>query len=263
MASKFIPFENALVQINGEQIFANSATLGVQADYETIEGITGNVIRFAANAPVRGTFRFSHYMTGSLQPFLNPMNELSEPLTGSFAGVTFGSGYIKSLSFSVSPFEPIIVNSEMDIYGELGSLDNAGDQDFDIRERTGLGHGQFSFLGGSELGFSNTLSFSYSVTSDRNAITTIGNELPYRVTKENVQIAMSIEGEDLGNILKSTGNSAIIDVNLYDIHESSSAIDNFSCTGQVASQNISVSQGGFIRGNITVAQNYLTGKSII
>ena len=263
MANKYIPFENALVQINDQNIFAENATLGVQADLTPIEGITGNVIRYAPGSPIRGTFSFVHYMTGSIPAILNPMNELSEPFSGSFAGVTFASGYTKSMSFSVEPFSPVMINSEIDIYGEVTQLDDEGHVNRDINLQTGMGHGQHSYLAGSDLGISNTASFSYSVSASRNPVTVVGEELPYRITKENVVVSMSVRGEDLGNILKSSGNNAVVNVNIFDIYETTKPIDTFSCTGQVSNQNISVSAGGYMAGSMSLSQSYLTGKSII
>lgn len=263
MATKFIPFENTLVSVNGDNIFAENANLNIQADLTTVEGVTGNVIRYAPNGPIRGTFSFSHYMTGSLPQYLNPLNEISEPFSGSFGGVKFQSGYARSLSFSVEPFSPIKVNSQIEVYGELTSLPDNGENRFGIRLQSGLAHGQYSYLAGSDLGISNTTSFSYSVSTSRNPVTTIGNELPYRVTKEDVEISMSVRGEDIGNILKASGNHAVINVNLFDIYESTTPIDTFSCTGQIISQSLSSNNQGYMGGSISVFQTYLTGKSII
>jgi len=263
MASKFVPFENALVQINDQNIFAENATLGVQVDLTPVESIDGEVLRYASSSPVKGTFSFTHYMTGSLPSFLNPTNELSEPLSGSFAGIVFASGYIKSMSFSVEPFSPVAINSQIDIYGELSQLEDVGHSNKNINLQTGLAHGQYSYLAGSDLGYSNTTSFSYSVTCSRNPVTVIGQELPYRVTKEDIIVNMSVKGEDLGNVLKPTGNNAVINVKLFDVYETSKPLDTFSCTGQITNQNISAGNGGTLAGSMSISQTHLTGKSII
>ena len=90
----------------------------------------------------------------------------------------------------------------------------------------------------------------------------IGNELPYRVTKENVVIDMQVEGEDFGNILKYTGNNASIRIQVYSVY-GSSALAEFGCTGQVYSNNLSASSDGYLRGGLSISQEYLTGKAAV
>ena len=119
--AKFISYEKALLQIEGHSIFAESAQLGVGASLTPAKTVTGSVMRYAPEGPLRGSLSFTHYLTGSLHDFLNPLTAVEwtgEPLSGNLGGIAFQSGYIKSLQFSVSPFEPIAVESVMDIYGE-------------------------------------------------------------------------------------------------------------------------------------------------
>jgi len=64
--AKFIKYEKALLEIESHSILAESAELGVEASLTPIENITGSVMRYAADAPLKGTLSFSHYLTGSL-----------------------------------------------------------------------------------------------------------------------------------------------------------------------------------------------------
>ena len=271
MATKFIKYENALLKIAGQDILANSATLSIEASLDPVVDVTGEVIRYVPNAPVRGTLSFTHYCTGSFHDFLNPTTAIEhtgEPFNGSFAGVEFGSGYIKSLSFDVRPFQPIVFNSEIDIYGELTQLTDGGDSSTYLKDNQSypenfqFHHGLKSYLAGDDLGVNNKVSFSYSAQASRNPVVTIGNELPYRVTKENVKINMSIEGEDFGNILKFSGNQASIRANIYGVYGDSVA-QEFGCTGQVYANELTASAGGYMQGNLSIGQEYLTGKAAV
>ena len=262
MATKFIKYEKALLKIADQSIMAESAELGVEASLQPITNITGSVIRYAPTSPVKGTLSFSHYCTGAFHDFLNPLTAIEhtgEPLDGSLAGMTFSSGYIKSLSFSVSPFTPILFQSQMDIYGELNSIDDNGDSDNLLRNERNVSHGLRTYLAGTDLKINKKVSFDYSVSCSRNPVVTVGNELPSRVTKEDVRINLSIAGEDVGDAIGITGNYAALNINVFDTY-GDSPLAVFGCTGQVFNQNLAVSEGGYIDGTISVSQEYLTGR---
>jgi hypothetical protein len=262
MATKFIKYEKALLKIADTSIFAESAQLGVEASLQPVTNITGSIIRYAPSSPVKGTLSFSHYCTGSFHDFLNPLTAIEhtgEPLDGSFAGMTFSSGYIKSLSFSVAPYSPILFQSQLDIYGELNALDDAGDSDNTLRNETNVSHALRSYMAGTDTKINKKVSFDYSVSCDRNPVVTVGNELPSRVTKENVRINLSIAGEDVGDAIKSTGNYAELNIKILDTY-GTSPLTTFGCSGQIFSQNLSVREGGYIDGTISVSQEYMTGR---
>ena len=241
---------------------AESAELGVEASLQPITNVTGSVIRYAPSSPEKGTLSFSHYCTGAFHDFLNPLTAIEhtgEPLDGSLAGMTFSSGYIKSLSFSVSPFTPILFQSQMDIYGELNSIDDNGDSDNLLRNERNVSHGLRTYLAGTDLKINKKVSFDYSASCSRNPVVTVGNELPSRVTKEDVRINLSIAGEDVGDAIGITGNYAALNINVFDTY-GDSPLAVFGCTGQVFNQNLAVSEGGYIDGTISVSQEYLTGR---
>lgn len=269
MASQFIKYENALLKIEGHSILAETASLGVEATLEPVTNITGSIIRYAPQGPIKGTLSFSHYCTGDFHEFLNPLTTIEhtgEPLEGSLAGVTFSSGYIKSLGFSVEPFQPILFESEIDIYGELTALEDEGDEDAARKEIPSypedvqIAHGLRSYMAGDDIGISKQVSFSYSVSCERNPVVTVGNELPYRVTKENVRINMGLAGEDFGEVLKITGNNAALRIQVYDVY-GDSALAEFGCTGQIHNNNLSVRSDGVAEGSLSLSQEYLTGKA--
>jgi len=269
--AKFIKYEKALLEIEGKSIFAENATLGVEASVTPIENIVGSIIRYAPTAPLKGTLEFSHYLTGVLHPFLNPLTAVEwtgEPLRGNLGGIEFSSGYIKSLSFSVSPFQPIEVQSSLDIYGEL-SVEVSGKSDSAMRgtreEAREIGHGARTYAAGTDIGINSHLGFSYSVTTERNPVVPIGSGPPIRVTKENVRINMNVEGEDLGNVLTTTGYEATLDIYIHDVYgdAGATALGRFGCTGQAFSQNVSVGTNGYVRGSIGISQAYLTGKRTV
>ena len=271
MATRFIKYEKALLKIANTSIFAENATLSFSASLEPVTDVTGSVIRYAPQGPTKGTLSFSHYCTGDFHDFLNPLTAIEhtgEALNGSFAGMTFESGFIKSLSFSVAPFQPILFQSEMDLYGSLGSLNNVGqsDENFEsynsIEEEVPIGHGLRSFLAGDDIYINKKMSFDYSVTANRNPVVTIGNEVPYRVTKENVMINMTVKGEDFGRAISYTGTNAGVAIKIYDVY-GESPLTEFGCTGQIYQNDLSAGANGFMQGSLSISQQYLTGKAAV
>ena len=97
MATKFIKYEKALLTIADTDIFAESAELAIDATLTPISNITGSVIRYAPNSPVKGTLSFSHYCTGNFHDFLNPLTAIEhtgEPFEGSLGPFNFTQGYV-------------------------------------------------------------------------------------------------------------------------------------------------------------------------
>ena len=264
MPTKFIKYEKALLTIADTDIFAESAEIAVEASLTPITNITGAVINYAAGGPVKGTLSFSHYCTGDFHSFLNPLSTIEhtgEPLAGKLAGVTFTQGYIKSLNFSLAPYSPILFRSSLDIYGEL-SLDDS-DTDYEnknLRVQTGMAHSMRSYLAGTDLGINHKVSFDYSVTCDRKPVVFVEDENPSRVTKENVRIDLSVGGEDIGDAIAITGKYAAVEIQVLEAYGNNDPMAKFGCSGQIFSQNLTMSEGGYMDGSISLSQEYLTGR---
>lgn len=269
--AKFIKYEKALLEIEGHSICAEDAQLGVETSLVPVENITGSVLRYATQGPIRGTLSFSHYLTGALPDFLNPLTTVEwtgEPLEGSLGGIEFKSGYIKELSFTVQPFQPIQVRSSLDIYGELATP-VSGKSDTSMRGTAStprqIGHGARTYAAGTDIGINEKLGFSYSVSCARNPVLPIGSGLPVRVTKEDVQIGIKVQGENLGDVLTNTGYEATLDIYVHDVYAAAgaTAIGRFGCTGQAFSQNVTVGNNGTMMGEVSIAQKYLTGRRVV
>ena len=104
-------------------------------------------------------------------------------------------------------------------------------------------------------------------------------ELPVRVTKENVDVEVRIDGEKLDPYLKITGQRAEISVSLADIGFSEEFSDNnfgelknFNLVGNLVypepipeilashgvmeSDTLSVGEGGYLRGTASIKQSF-------
>ena len=67
----FLKYEDVLVQVDGQSVFAQNASIDVSAPVEPVRLFNGTIHRYAPAQAPKGTLTFTHYLTGSLASFLN------------------------------------------------------------------------------------------------------------------------------------------------------------------------------------------------
>ena len=185
--------------------------------------------------------------------FLNVTGVAEDAVAGSLGGMTFSKAYLTSSSFSVAPYSPILVNTTFDIYGPLGgSITSNYDAEL---KRSEYSHAMKSFVNGLGSQINTTLSFNYSVRANRNPVYLIGDTLPDRVAKQEVEINMGLRGNSIGNQLELAGNEANLVCNIFDIN-GTAPLQKFNCSGQVVEQSLQVSSQGYLNGNLSVTQAF-------
>lgn len=274
-------------------------------DYERdIEYGEVDVLRnYAASNVVKGSLNISYYMntgnlhtfsdlTGLLDPNIYPqVNE--EKITGSFGDYIFEDAYLRELNFSAAPFQIIESNISLDIYGRMKYQEGLSES---ITSEYGcIKENQFSvphavntkLIGASGVGIDYPLNFDYSIYASRSPEVPVpidgkddlDGEIPVRVTKDQIEISIRLQGEKLDPFLKISGQRANVVVELSDIGFSKEFTDNnagmlkrFALAGSliypelpsqelkdygvVEEDNLSVSEGGFLRGTATIKQSY-------
>ena len=250
----FLKYEDVLVQVDGQSVFAQNASIDVNAPVEPVRLFNGTIHRYAPAQAPKGTLTFNHYLTGSLASFLNVTGISESSVAGTFGGLTFSDAYLTSLSFSVRPYEPINVQSSFDIYGSFSnSVSSSNDTELN---KVKYSHAAKSFVGGLPTNINHTVSFNYSMEAVRSPVFLAGETTPTRVTKENIDINMSIAGDNIGSNINAGGSDASLTCSIYDINDSSSALQNFHCSGRIITQELNVGSQGYLNGNISVTQAY-------
>ncbi|GEM_PF-3750300 len=231
-------------------------------------------------------------LTGLLDPNIYPqINE--EKITGSFGDYIFEDAYLRELNFSAQPFQPIESRLSIDIYGKMEYREGLSQSILD--DYGCLKENQFSIphavntklVGASGIGINYPLNFDYTISSQRSPEVPVplsgkiseDGEVPVRVTKDNIDITIKIQGEKLDPFLKISGQRANVTVELSDIGFNKEFTDNneglmnkFSLAGSliypdmpsqklrdygvVEEDNLSVSEGGFLKGTATIKQSY-------
>jgi hypothetical protein len=254
-----------------------------------------NVVRGSLNISYymnTGNLHTFANLTGLLDPTIYPqVNE--ERVTGSFGDYIFEDAYLTELNFSDAPFEIIQSNIRLDIYGRMKYQEGLSDSI--INDYGCLKENQFSvphaintkLVGASGVGINYPLNFEYSIYANRNPEVPVpisgkhgqDGEIPVRVTKDEIEISIRVQGEKLDPFLKISGQRANVIVKLSDIGFSKEFTDNnegllkeFALAGSlvypdlpsqelrdygvVEEDNLSVSEGGFLRGTATIKQSY-------
>lgn len=258
---------------------------------------------YAASNVVKGSLNISYYMnTGNLHTFAD-LTGLMDPtvypqvneakLTGSFGDYIFEDAYLRELSFSAEPFQIIEANLNIDIYGRMKYQEGLSESI--LNDYQCLKQNQFSvphavntkLIGTSGVGIDYPLNFEYSISSNRSPEIPVpisgkldeDGEVPSRVTKDQIDISIRIQGEKLDPFLKISGQRASVVVELSDIGFNKDFTDNnagllkkFALAGSlvypelpsqelrdygvVEEDNLSVSEGGFLKGTATIKQSY-------
>lgn len=217
-------------------------------------------------------------------------------ITGSLGDYKFNDAYIKELSFSARPYEIIEARVSIDIFGTLDyqsgiSEDLINNGYYCTRqEQITVPHAVGTQIDGiKNIGMEFPLDFTYTVTSERLPTYEMdasgnlgpGGEVPVRVNKQAIDITAQIMGEKLDPYLQITGQRADLNVKLSDIGFSKEFTDNnqgllgefrlignvvypeqtqemqlLESYGVVDSDNLSVSDQGYLQGRASIKQSY-------
>lgn len=257
----------------------------------------------SARGPVRGRLNFSYYMntgnlhtfadlTGLLDPKIYPqVNEAK--MTGCLGDYVFNDIYLTEMSFSASPYKPIEAEANLDVYGKMEYVEGLADKitsNYECLKQNQISvpHAVRSeILGTNDVGIQYPLSFDYNISANRipeipipiSGNSDLDGELPIRVTKNEIDITINLQGEKLDPFLKITGQRADVTIRLHDIGFSKDFSDNnqgklkefrllgnlvlpeevpeeLKQYGVVDQDALTVSEGGFLRGRATVRQSY-------
>tara|TARA_Y100001937_G_scaffold96442_1_gene131117 strand:- start:961 stop:1734 length:774 start_codon:yes stop_codon:yes gene_type:complete len=252
----FLKYEDVLVKVGNDDIFADTASINVEASLSESRNIYGEIERYAPTNGLKGQMSFEYYMTGALPTYLDitGINE-ADTRNGSFGGLGFSDAYTTSFSLDVEPYSPVMISSNMDFYSALTSnISSNFSNPTSLSNWTNkYAHGIRSFVVGTPSNINNTLSVSYSVSAQRMPIYLAGETTPTRVTKQGVEVNMTIRGDNIGDVLAVSGNHAEITCHMLDMN-SNHTLEKLRCSGQIVSQNLTVSAQNYLNGVISVRQ---------
>ena len=204
-----------------------------------------------------------------------------DPIDGNIVGrYLFDNMYLNNFNFSISPFQVIQANASYDIYGTILKTVDRRFQELSIDPAHGLKSFGEVKASNTNMDTANKKQFevsklNYNIIVGRkvhNHIkdgehtsinTTANGVVPTRVSIENIEAEMNIESNDIVRNLNPDGNyqsgttpeglnDSPIQAFLYSLQ--GEKIANFSCSGKIHSQSISISESSHAMGSISVKQ---------
>jgi len=242
---------------------------------------------YAAEGATKGSLSVTYYMnTGNIHSFFDVTGLIDNSaypqvnegkVTGCLGDYFFDNAYIRDISFSAQPFQVIQTTANLDIYGNIRYVEGNADRitsnyGCSKEDQRTVPHALNTKINGSsEVGINYPLDFTYSISANRTPCFELpisGNqdtngEIPTRVTKEAINITAKIRGEKLDPYLKITGKRANLNIQLKDLGFETGFTDSkfgilkeFSLYGVINSNDLSVSEGGYLAGGASVKQSY-------
>ena len=258
----------------------------------SIVGAKTEFVNFAATAGLRGKLDISFVITAEFFKQNNTINSIDrlfeikdgmseDPIDGNIVGrYLFDNMYLNNFNFSIAPFQVIQANASYDIHGTILKTVDRRFQELSIDPAHGLKSFGEVKASNTNMDTANKKQFevsklNYNIIVGRkvhNHIkdgehtsinTTANGVVPTRVSIENIEAEMNIESNDIVRNLNPDGNyqsgttpeglnDSTIQAFLYSLQ--GEKIANFSCSGKIHSQSISISESSHAMGSISVKQ---------
>lgn len=276
---KFLTFETTAVKLNDSIFPSNTASFSLQASTVPVFDINGNLIDYAPNGPIQGKFSTEFYLTGALPDYLKFDNQTDVPVSISFNNFNIPSAFLTNLSFSVQPYQPILVSTSFDFYHGLLSLNtdlNDTHNLFKPADGTTKVKNELATLNGltSYIVTSNrstyaqnpydfvVSNFNYSFTVDRQPLLRVKQSIPSRVAVRQVNGEFGITANNIDGLLDIHGNEAIFTSILKD-SQNPNVYTAIGLTGIIIDQNYVVSDSSYGVANIKMIQNITKKRNIV
>ena len=117
--AKFFNYRDIDLKINDQVFYASQVSVGANASVEPVVLSDGTLFNYAPTSAIVGNLSCDFYLTSSLPTFLDPVNIGESAVKISFAGAEIKQAFCTSLSFSVEPFQPVVISAEFDWHGDF------------------------------------------------------------------------------------------------------------------------------------------------
>ena len=258
--SKFIKYENLDFRINNDVFYSNSVSISLQSNISPVLLSDGSLLRYAPDNTVIGSLSTEFYLTGSLPSYLNTTSTNEDSVNCNFAGIEITKCYLKSLSFKVANFEPVLLSAEFDWYGTINSTNSTNNLNPFPSKRNSqcnnISHSHHTFLMDVDkvFGFDEIFSFDYSEKVNLLPFFANGEISPFRVAKTNKIKSMSVDGNYFKktNVAQLEGQSVYCDLFLKNYNNT--LLNTFNISGKIESRSLNVSNDGILQSTLSITQ---------
>jgi hypothetical protein len=258
--SKFIKYENIDFRINDDIFYSNYVSISLQSNISPILLSDGSLLRYAPDNTVIGSLNTEFFLTDSFPTYLNLTSNSETPVSCVFAGIKIDNCYLKSLSFTVKNFEPVVLSADFDWYGKINTANSTNSlKPFSSARNeplTNVSHSHHTFLMDVDkvFGFNEIFSFNYSEKVDLLPFFANGEIAPFRVAKTNKIKSMSVDG----NYFKKNDVSQIdgqsVNCDLFLKNYNNTLLKTFNVSGKIESRSMNVSNDGLLQSTLAIIQ---------
>lgn len=268
--ARFLTFETTALKLNNSVFPCNSVSFALNANTTPVFDINGNLLYYSPTAPIQGKFQTQFYLTGALPNFLKLENQSETPTRISFNQFYIPSAYLTDLSFSVEPFQPVLVSTSYSFYHGLTTLNtdlNDTHTGFANTLKTLNGLSSYIVTTDRDTYSENpkdfiVTNFDYSFSVEREPVLRVKESVPGRVAMKQINAQFGITANNLDGRLKIQGNSAVFSGVLRDNTNLATSTD-FVLTGIIVDQNYSMSESNYGISTVKMIQNINRKRNII
>ena len=277
-----------------EYVYATSAGLQVSASVPPMRTLGQNQLhKYFPAAPLTASLNADFFLNGNSDQIINRTGEADE-LHGRLAGFNFGQTYLNSFNLSLEPYKPASISADFSIYKMSSDRDgsstasvnddyrNIGTSNPDELQGTTFtpeignepsisitplntqNHVTTELVGYNKatIGVEHPVSITWTESYERLPIYVVGKKHPVEVNLGAINREVTVQGEDIGKVINFQGHdkrNASITILLKAIgseNQPGQAIGRtLAIAGQIDTQEVSVSQNGFMEGTVTIKES--------
>ena len=258
-----------------EPYFCENVGISLQSAIEPVYlAANKSSFDYQANKDINGSLSFTYYLTGR-----DPLREFTTnekaPLSGSFAGLSFKSGYLTNYSFSFENYQPVRVSASVNFYGglegtftptrlnysEVGGSQGREYLNYYNATMTGVS-GVLMSNAGETAGQLSAISAQYTFNSQIDPVYVVGEVLPreIRFLRKQTSVNMDIYNPFLTAASQPAESSQTYTGQLgelaFSLQTSGNVVmESYKVRGRLNSQNVSTSVGRKITNTISLVQD--------
>jgi hypothetical protein len=254
----FHSYKNCKIHLNNSGIIADSVDFQISAQTSPVYHAEKKYAQgsSAARGAVGGKVNIGYFITGDdpLREFI--YSEVSG-ISGNFAGLTFGSGYLTSYSLELTPNSSAHVSAEIDFFDQLTGTFDPATEELDSVEPlnaseitlNGTGFGDLSNVMRASLNYKNDVKASYHITLEEGKT----NIKPNRIVFGKKQLVSSLVFDSVDGNLGLYGNYGTLTFGLKD--RDGNLQSEYSVKGRIQSKGIGASSEGFAKCSLKITQD--------
>lgn len=263
--ANFFNYRNVNFSIEDEKYYANKINLSAKSSVSAVILNDGTLLNYAPEGAVVGSLDIDFYLTGSIPSYLNITGTNESAISGKFANISITGLYAKSISFSVKPFNPILISANFDWYGNVDVAnfeENTQADKNNVSVPNYIANSYKSYLNKQDIeGVNHIVEFSYEASCDRPAFFYVDEKIPFRVGKLNKNVSVSLSSDTLGELIDIDGKTAIGQVVIKDFYGTN--LNTFNISGVLTTQNYQVNEGQYMLASAQLTQTVVENKTLI